>query len=313
MKGKKLKKFIIFATVTLVLFAISFVGGTLGTALLNRGSTMGFLNIPKPSPELPAQVIFYIGYFPVTNTILTSWITMLVLLCLSLCATRKMKLIPKGAQNVFEGVIEALLDFMEGVAGKKNARRFFPVVATIFLFVITNSWLSLLPGFGSILIGTHEGEAHLLRGANTDINLPLALAIIAFVSIEFWGITEVGFSKYISKFMNFKRFFRGIGQLLTGKFKTAFGDIFSGIIDIFVSLLETISEFVRLLSFTFRLFGNMTAGEILLLVVTFLVPWIMPVPFYGLECLVGFIQAFIFSGLTLVFATIATTGHEEEH
>jgi F-type H+-transporting ATPase subunit a len=186
-------------------------------------------------------------------------------------------------------------------------------VATIFLFVITNAWLSLLPGFGSILITTAEGEAvHLLRGANTDINLPLALALVSFFFVEYWGISSLGGLRYLKKFVNVGQFFQGIGQLLRGRLRAGLTGMFNGAINIFVGVLETLSELIRIVSFTFRLFGNMTAGEILLLIVAFLVPWVLVLPFYGLELLVGFVQALIFGGLTLVFATIAVTHHEAE-
>ena len=179
--------------------------------------------------------------------------------------------------------------------------------------MITNAWLSLLPGFGSILITTAEGETvHLLRGANTDINLPLALALVSFIFVEYWGISSLGGLRYLRKFVNVGQFFQGIGQLLRGRLRAGLIGMFNGAINIFVGVLETLSELIRIVSFTFRLFGNMTAGEILLLIVAFLAPWILALPFYGLELLVGFVQALIFAGLTLVFATIAVTHHEAE-
>ena len=183
------------------------------------------------------------------------------------------------------------------------------MIATIFLFVIVNAWLSLLPGFGSIWVTGAEGEhVHLFRGANTDINLPLALAFISFVFVEYYGIRALGWG-YAGKFFNFKQFGKGLGQLFRGKFKAGIGGLFNGAIDIFVGFLELLSEFIRIVSFTFRLFGNMTAGEILLLIVAFLVPWVLALPFYGLEILVGLVQALIFGGLTLVFVTLAVTPH----
>jgi F-type H+-transporting ATPase subunit a len=198
------------------------------------------------------------------------------------------------------------------VAGEKNGRRFFPIVATIFLFVLMNAWLSLLPGFGSVEVITAEGEhVHLLRGANTDINVPLALALVSFVFVEYFGLRSHGF-RYLGKFINVGQFFRSIGQLFRGRFKAGLSGLFNGMIDIFVGILEALSEVIRVVSFTFRLFGNMTAGEILLLIVAFLVPWVLALPFYGLELLVGFVQALIFAGLTLVFVTIAVTSHQAE-
>ena len=204
-----------------------------------------------------------------------------------------------------------LYDLCRRVAGEENGRRFFPVVATIFLFVAFNAWLSLIPGFGSILFTTAEGEhVHLLRGANTDINMPLALALVSFIFVEYCGLKTLGIN-YLKKFINAGHFFRSMGQLLKGRLRAGFSGLFTGVINIFVGLLEALSEFVRIISFTFRLFGNMTAGEILLLIAAFLVPWVFAIPFYGLELLVGFVQALIFSGLTLVFLTMAVTHHGE--
>jgi F-type H+-transporting ATPase subunit a len=216
-----------------------------------------------------------------------------------------MKLIPSRYQMAIESVIGYLLGFCEDIAGEKYGRKFFAIVATIFLFVITNAWLSLLPGVGSIMIENPEGEmVHLFRGVNTDINLPIALALISFVFVEYWGIKTLKLS-YFKKFFNTHRFIEGWKELFKGQFKKALGSLFNGAIDIFIGLLELLSELVRIVSFTFRLFGNMTGGEILLLMMVFLAPFMLALPFYGLELLVGFIQALIFSGLTLVFATIA--------
>lgn len=312
-RGYSFKLFAGIFIILLALFFISFLSGALGTALLGREVLPSFLTIPKPHPELPAEEVFRIAAFPITNTMLAAWLTIVVLVGLAFAATHNMKLMPGRLQNFMETIVEMLLNFVEGVAGKENGRRFFPVVATIFLFVIMNAWLSLLPGFGSIVIKGHEGEIHLFRGANTDINVPLALALMSFIFVEYWGVTSRGLFKYLSKFISVGRLLRGFGQAFKGRLKAAFSDLFNGAIEVFVGILEAMSELVRLVSFTFRLFGNMTAGEILLLVAIFLIPWVMPIPFYGLELLVGFVQALIFGGLTLVFATIAVAPPHEEH
>jgi F-type H+-transporting ATPase subunit a len=184
-------------------------------------------------------------------------------------------------------------------------------VTTIFLFVAFNAWLSLIPGFGSITITNAEGHhVHLLRGANTDINMPLALALVSFIFVEYFGLKSLGI-RYLRKFLNVGQFFSSLGQVIRGKLRAGLGGLFSGFINIFVGLLETLSEFIRIVSFTFRLFGNMTAGEILLLIAAFLIPWVFAIPFYGLELLVGFVQALIFGGLTLVFLTLAVAHHGE--
>jgi len=299
--------------VILALGVISLLSGALGQSFFGDIGLPGWLSVPQPHPELPADVVFHLLGFPITNSIIAAWLSIIILVGISYAVTRRLKLIPTRLQSLLEATLGWLLSFCQEVAGEKNGRRFFPVVATIFLFVITNAWLSLVPGFGSILITTAEGEAvHLLKSANTDINMPLALALISFIFVEYWGISSLGGLRYLRKFVNVGQFFRGLGQMARGKIKAGLIGMFNGAIDVFVGVLETLSELIRIVSFTFRLFGNMTAGEILLLIVAFLAPWVLAIPFYGLELLVGFVQALIFCGLTLVFATIAVTHHEAE-
>jgi F-type H+-transporting ATPase subunit a len=292
-----------------VLTIISFLVGALGSSFIGDIVLPEWLSVERPNVELPAEAVFHIGGFAVTNTLLTSWISMLVLVLLAWAVTRRIKLIPSRLQSLIEYAIEWMLNLCVDVAGEKYGRKFFPVVTTIFLFVLMNAWLNLIPGFGSIVIHHGEHSIHLLRGANTDINTPLALALISFVFIEYHGLRALGLS-YLAKFFNFGPFLSGLGQLFRGRVKAGFGGVFRGAIDIFVGVLEGLSELIRVLSFTFRLFGNMTGGEILILMMLFLAPWVLAIPFYGLELLVGFVQALIFGGLTLVFATVAVTKHE---
>ncbi|MEE8174155.1 MAG: FoF1 ATP synthase subunit a [Dehalococcoidia bacterium] len=302
-------KVTILVALILALLIVGFLSGELAKSMFD--TTIDPLHIELEKPHLPAQPVTdpLFGDFSLTNTILAAWVSIILLVGVCYAATRKMKAVPSGLQNLVEAALEALLNFVQGVAGEKNGRRFFPVIATIFLFVITNAWLGLLPGFGSITAHGPEGEVMLLRNASTDINVPLALALVSFVVVEFWGLSAVGFSSYMRRFVNLGRLRLGMGQLLRGKLKSAATSIFSGAIDVFVGALEALSEVMRIVSFTFRLFGNMTAGEILLIVVPFLVPWVVALPFYGLELLVGFVQALIFAGLTLVFAVIAVAPH----
>jgi F-type H+-transporting ATPase subunit a len=300
------------ALLLLILFVVGFISGPLGKSLFGDVGLPSWLSVDRPEPKLPAEVVFHLFGFPITNTLVAAWLTITVLIGVFFAATRKIKLIPSRLQTLLEFAIGGLLNFCQSVAGEKNGRRFFPIVATIFLFVLMNAWLSLLPGFGSVEVITAEGEhVHLLRGANTDINVPLALALVSFVFVEYFGLRSHGL-RYLGKFINVGQFFRSIGQLFRGRFKAGLSGLFNGMIDIFVGILEALSEVIRVVSFTFRLFGNMTAGEILLLIVAFLVPWVLALPFYGLELLVGFVQALIFAGLTLVFVTIAVTSHQAE-
>ncbi len=315
----------LLAAGVVALFVFGFVVGAIGSAFFGDGEEGGFL--PKPEVHLPPQPVLaqdataaesdhegggggLPGRFVLTNTLLSSWITTAVLITLFFFATRNKDpgKAPRGLQNFVEAMISGMYDFAESVAGKDLTRRLFPLIATIFLFVVANAWMGLLPIYPSLGFKNEDGEIvrHLLRPAGTDLNMPMALALVSFVFVEYWGIRTLGW-RYFGKFFRF-------GTLLRAR---GLGGLFQGFIDIFVGILELLSEFVRIVSFTFRLFGNMTAGEILLLVTAFLIPFVFSLPFYGLELLVGFIQALIFSGLTLVFVTIAVMPHEgheaEEH
>lgn len=292
----------------LALFIVGFLFGAIFQGTDNAYLDKPHIQLqPEPVFEGDAKAMEEEGQLPanqfiLTNTILSSWVATLLLIGLFFFATRGTRLAPRGLQNLVEGVIETMYNFVEGVAGNQNARRFFPVFATIFLFVLVNAWVGLIPIYQSLgFLGGHGMERHLLRPAGTDLNMPLALAVISFVFVEYWAIRTLGL-RYFGKFFRF-------GSLLRVR---SLPSLFQSMIDIFVGLLELLSELVRVVSFTFRLFGNMTAGEILLLVTAFLVPFVFVLPFYGLELLVGFIQALIFAGLTLVFVTIAIVPHEGE-
>jgi F-type H+-transporting ATPase subunit a len=298
---------IIVVIVALAIVVIGFLAGPLGKSILGDVGLPSWLSVPAPEPHLSAPVLFHVFGLPITNTILAGWITCLFLIIGCWLITHRMKLVPGRIQAAFEFVLGWVFDLCISVAGEKNGRRFFPIICTIFLFVAFNAWLSLIPGFGSVLFGNHE----LLRGANTDVNTPLAIALVSFVFVEFYGLKTLGI-KYMGKFINMRGFFRSIGLVFKGKVKQGLSGLFSGAIDMFVGVLEGLSEFVRIISFTFRLFGNMTAGEILIMVAAFLLPMAISWVVYGLELFIGFIQALVFSGLTLAFVSMAVTSHEEE-
>ena len=306
-------KLIVFALVIiLAFFGIGFVFGPLGASFFGI-ETPSFLNVSKPHIELPAEGLFEVAGFPITNTLIASWLTIIVLVSVFYVCTRKMKLIPGRLQNLAEMAVEALLSFVEGAAGKKHARLLLPAVATIFIYVIANAYLALLPFFSAIVVTGHEGDlVPLLRGANTDVNVPLSIAVMSFVFVEFWGMKSLGTFRYLGEFFNVGQLGRGIKELFRGKIRSAITNVGFGFINLFVGLLEVFSHLIRIVSFTFRLFGNMTAGEILVLVSAFLIPLIFTIPFYGLELLIGLIQALIFAGLTLVFGIIAIRPTHEE-
>jgi len=220
---------------------------------------------------------------PITATLITTWITMTLLILGALWISRKPTLIPSKIQSLIEIVVGGVYDYMSDVLeNRKLALTYFPVVVTIFIFVLALNWVGLLPGVTAIGL-THDGHfTPLLYPANTDLNITIAFAIVAFLTIEIAGVVTLGTFKYIGKFINFHS-------------PLAF----------IIGIIELISEMARLVSFSFRLFGNIFAGKTLLVVVMFFVPYIAPVPLYAFELFVGFIQAFVFAVLTLFFIKLA--------
>ncbi|MBI4505547.1 MAG: F0F1 ATP synthase subunit A [Chloroflexi bacterium] len=261
-------------------------------ALLAVGFFFGRVELERIS--VPADTLVDLGFLPLRNSLLATWLTMAVLVVLGIIATARMTLVPRGLQNLVELVLEGFYGLVESVAGPDRARRFFPLVMTIFLFVLTSNWLGLVPGFGTIgFEKVEEGEHHLvplLRAATTDLNTTFGLALVSVAMAQYFGVATLRLS-YLGKFFTLHNF--PIGT--------------------FVGLLELISEIAKIFSFSFRLFGNIFAGHVLLAVIVFLVPWVAALPFLGLELFVGLIQAFIFAMLTLVFLTMATIGHGEGH
>jgi F-type H+-transporting ATPase subunit a len=300
---------IIIILVALAIVVIGFLSGGIGQKLLPNIHLPSWLVPSSPEVSLPAPVLFHIFSLPVTNTMIAGWISIAVLVLLSWLITRRMKLAPGRVQAVFEFALGWIYDFCHSVAGEKNGRRFFPIVCTIFLFILFNSWLSLIPGFGSILIHIHGEEHELLRGANTDVNTALAIALVSFVFVIFYGLSSIRMG-FVRQYIKFGPLFHTIGQIFRGKFN--FIDVITSAVGVIVGLLELLSMFIRIVSLTFRLFGNMTAGEILIMIIAFLMPMSVSWLVYGLEAFFGFIQALVFSGLTLAFASMAVTSHEEE-
>jgi F-type H+-transporting ATPase subunit a len=282
-----------------------------------------------PGITLEAEKVFAILGISVTNSIIASWLTMLILIVISILATRKTELVPTGFQNVVEMVLEM---FYEGVAKARageKARLFLPLSATIFFFILLSNWLgAILPGFGSVgLMEHHHGKEVLvpfLRSANTDLNTTLALALFSVIGTQVYGIKVQGFFRYAGRFIKvggFVDFFKGLGGVLRrkGSLKPLLKTLMIAVIEAFIGMLEIFDELTKLLSFSFRLFGNIFAGEVLLIVIATLffqifknlalIIYPASLIFVILEIFVGFIQAFIFATLTLVFLRIATTHH----
>ncbi len=326
-----------------------------------------YLKGPLEIPPLQVDPFATILGYPLRATVIQQWIAMAVILALAYIATRRMDVIPGRMQALAETVIEGLLNLCQSAAGAANGRRFFPVVATIFLFVAGANLLGFIPGTGTIYtvvsaeeeihhaeeahkplpdvklyvldgsnnipIGGFEYDLHgeaitdwaiygddwedfhasnpelnaghlvpLLRPANTDVNTPFAIAVWSAIFVEFWGVTSLGLFTYLGKFIN-------VGRLLRGIFRLNVGDIAFGLIDVFVGFVDLVSELVRLLSFTFRLFGNVFAGEILILMMSFFVPLTFVIGVFFMEVFFGIIQAFIFAILTLIFGILAVSHH----
>jgi F-type H+-transporting ATPase subunit a len=255
--------------------------------------------------------------FPITNSLIMTIVVDILLLLTIVFGVRNMQLVPRGFQNFVEFMVEGFYNFAQSV-DRKNVAKFFPLCASIFFFVLYSNYFALVPGVGSIGVCRVEAAAEgaaahippsttfaafpgycadgkvvpVLRAPSSDLNVTLAWALAAVFMIELFGFQALGVS-YLTKFFNFREGFMGA----------------------FVGILELISEFVRIIAFSFRLFGNIFAGEVVLGVMAYLFAYLLPLPFYGLELFVAFMQAFIFSVLTLVFMSLATISHggHDEH
>jgi F-type H+-transporting ATPase subunit a len=301
-------------------------------AVLVAGNLL--LPVKQAAIEVAAEPI---GLGPVTNALLTSFILSAVILLVAFLVGRSLKLRPSGMQNVVEAIIEALDNLVHQTATRTWAPRFFPICATIFIFLLASNWFGILgPALGSIGIihasdhgsltadditflrgdaeqvladhAAHGGDAHhsvdeahfvivpLLRAPSSDLNLTLALALITMFLVQVFGFWSRGFG-YLGQFLRFK-------SLKTKGFTM-------GLVDIFVGLIEGLSEFAKVISFSFRLFGNIFAGEVVLIVITGLVSLLLVVVFFGLEIFVGLVQAFVFFILAAAFFHLATVHHDD--
>lgn len=318
--------------------------GIIVVALLIAVGSVFVLPTGDPHVSVKAETLFEIAPgIPITNSLVIMVITDVILIGLALAATSKMDIVPRGLQNVMEMVVEGFYNVFAGVNREWIARGpTFPIIMTIFLFVLTANWLGLLPGVGPLgLCRAHHGEEEhgnenhasqpvrlasvgpvdgwqpyaqaaeaeaegkkplilgctpdesitpLFRTPSADLNFTFGLALLAVVYVEIAGFQALG-AGYLGKFFNFKE----------------------GIMGFLVGLLELISEIARILAFAFRLFGNVFAGEVVLVVLAFMVPLALPLPFFFFEVFVGFIQAFVFAILTMAFIAIAVTPHGGDH
>jgi len=238
--------------------------------------------------------------FPITNSMLVTWIVAVGIIVFARLATRKMSEVPGGAQNLLEWLVEGLYNLLESVIGAHLVKRTFWFFATIFIFILASNWIGLLPGVGTIGWGHHGAEGFvveepLFRGANADLNLTLAMSLMFFVMWIVWAVQEVGVGGMA------KELFGAKGQT-TGFMKPVMAVIFLA-----AGLLEIISILFRPISLSFRLYGNIFAGENMLEAMARIVPglgWLLPIPFYFMELLVGLVQAAVFMLLTAVFTLL---------
>jgi len=264
-------------------------------------------------PAKPVEV-WRIGSFPITNSMIVSWAVALGLIVFAQLATRNMKQIPTGAQNFWEWLVEGLYSFLEGIIGHELVKKTFWFFATIFIFILFSNWLGLIPGFGTIGLGEKGPHGfHVtdpwFRGANADLNMTLAMSLTFFACWIVWALQTngpIGFLLHL---------FAPKGET-TGFLKALMVVVF-----IAVGVLEVVSILFRPVSLSFRLFGNIFAGENMLEAMANLVPgWfgsiIIPIPFYFMELLVGIVQALVFMLLTAVFTMLICEhdeGHEKAH
>lgn len=255
-------------------------------------------------PTLAPEVIFHVGGFPVTNTMVNVWLAIVVFFIIGLMLRKRLALKPGKMQNFMEYFLEVMMGYFDQVTGdRKKTMRFLPIVGSVFFFILLSNWLGLLPGTGSITIGHNM----LLRPANTDLNLTVAMALVSVIGSHLFGLFTVGVFTHLNKFVQ-------IGTLIKSLTKGPIA-IFTALIEMVVGVIEMISEVAKVLSLSLRLFGNIFAGEVLISVLSSLVGIIVPTPFMLLELLVGLIQAGVFTMLTLVYLTVMTTAPHgsEEH
>lgn len=257
-----------------------------------------------------AEPIFHFGNFTVTNALFTSWIVVFILIVLAIVIKTKIRKIPRGIQNFFEIIIEGAESLCDQVTNSRAiTNKAFPIVFSVFMIVLLNNWMGILPfgGFGLIEVGEHgKMFIPLIRSGTADVNGTLPLAIMSVIGANIFGILSIGLWKSLNKYVNLK----ALGTLFT-KIRKDPSVIMTAPIMFAVGFIEFVGEFAKIASLSFRLFGNVFAGEVLLASMGSILAYALPTPFLLLEVFVGVIQAFIFAILTLVYYTIASMDHEE--
>lgn len=276
-------------------------------------TTSTFAAEAEPAVPLKPAPLFQIGKFAITNSMLVTWIVAAGLIIFAQLATRNIQPVPSGIQNFWEWLVESLYNFLESIIGRDLVKKTFWFFATIFIFILYVNWFGLIPGVGTIGWGHYDanGVFHvdqpLLRGGNADLNMTLAMAVTFFVLWIIWAIQANGVGGFLLHIFGPKGETSGVMKLLMV------------VIFFMVGWLEIVSILFRPISLSFRLFGNIYAGENMLETMSTMVPalsWLIPIPFYFMEILVGIVQALVFMLLTAVFTLLIAQhepGHEPQH
>jgi F-type H+-transporting ATPase subunit a len=264
----------------------------------------------KHETTIFAEPIFHFGGFTITNALLNSWLAVIILVLFLVAASRKIKKVPRGFQNILEFLLESALNFADSITGsRKKSQKFLPICLTLFLFILVNNYLGLMPFVGSIgFIEEAHGESFFIpmfRGATADLNTTLALALFSFVAIHLLGVITIGAWNYLNKFINIKAFLE-----IPKKIKKDKNVLLINPIKSFISIIELVGEVAKIASLSLRLFGNIFAGEVLLVSMMSIFAFLTPVPFMFLEIIVGIVQALVFSILVLVFMSMSTSAEE---
>ncbi len=300
--------------------------------------SMMYLKFELPVISVSAEKLPHMSLLgmPITNSLLTAWLVTIILIVGAYLITRDMKMVPSGMQNVLELFFEYLFGVIEGMAPPQWAKRFVLIPMTIFFYVLISNWFGLLPGLAGIgfceepphaetsaemahpsIVGCAEGEVivPLFRSPSSDLNNTLVLALVTQIAAQVFGFWALGFGGYMGKFFIFDGILKAFKPDEHGNKRNAkamFGQLAMGTIEMLVGLLEFLSEFTKIIAYTFRLFGNIFAGEVMIIVLTFLVPTFIALPSLGLEVFVGLVQAFVFFILSVAFYTLAITPHHQE-
>jgi F-type H+-transporting ATPase subunit a len=264
--------------------------------------------------SMAAEPVFAVQGFTVVNSLLNAWLAVFIIIVLAVALRAKIALIPKGLQNAMEMLLEGALKFGDSIIGRREKTlKFLPIVLPLFVFILINNWLGILPGVGSVgYLAEHSGKIAFVpffRSGMADLNMTLALALMVIVATHIVGVLWTGAWRHLNRFVPVNLLLE-IPRKLKEKDFTV---LFVNPIKFFVGLIEVVGELAKAASLSLRLFGNVLAGEILLAVMASIFAFVTPIPFLFLELFVGLIQAFIFAILSLVFLNMMSHSHEEEH